>query len=152
MYNNQKGTKDPGSHLLSNIHLLRPSSTFMLPSFVLFLSMPLRFGTPSHSVSSRIRAVQHFGLKMAFKSWTAPYQQLLSQSHIHSLSHRRSKFKMILLFKVKEGLYFTRGVRNDAIIPYTFLKNPNNPNNLQKSTNNKENPSDNLQLIQKSKQ
>ena len=62
---------------------------------------------PSPTVSSQLEAVQHFGLKIAFKSWSIPYHHLLNLSHLTSLSHRRFKFKIVLLFKIKENLSFT---------------------------------------------
>uniref|UniRef100_A0A1X7T9M2 Reverse transcriptase domain-containing protein n=1 Tax=Amphimedon queenslandica TaxID=400682 RepID=A0A1X7T9M2_AMPQE len=88
----------------------------------------------SPSMSSRLEAVQHFGLKLALKSWTVPYQQLLLQSNIHSLSHRRFKFKMILLFKVKEGLYFTPSHPLLAKVPSNYHLRSNNKGNLSPIT------------------
>ena len=58
----------------------------------------------SVSLSSLVESVQYFALKMILKFWSAPYDILLSSLHLRSLEHRRQGSKILLFFKINNGL------------------------------------------------
>ena len=58
----------------------------------------------SVSLSSSEESVQYFALKMILKSWSAPYDILLSSLRWHSLEHRWQRSKILFFFKINNGL------------------------------------------------
>ena len=86
----------------------------------------------SQSLTSSIESVQHFALKLSFKSWNSSYQSLLDKSCLPSLAQRRKASKILNIFKFKSNLshsfasplksppsppYFSRNYNKDNFIP-----------------------------------
>ena len=106
------------------------SSTKTLLSLYTTLVRPiLEYGSPvwdpsSTSLSSSLEAVQHFALKLIFKSWSCSYSSLLSSLKIPTLEHRRKKSKLILFYKINNDLQHTTVPLCQHIIStYSSLRN-----------------------------
>ena len=86
----------------------------------------------STSLISSLEKVQHFTLKIASKSWSSSYESLLSKFHLPTLHLRRTKAKLIQIFKLHHNIshslnnppltlsYPNRCTRSSSISPQLF--------------------------------
>lgn len=92
-------------------HFYRSSPQTLLSLYVSLVRLVLEYASivwdpSSPSVSSSLKAVQHFALKMASKSWSSSYLSLLSYFNISSLNHRHARAQVIYIFNLKHGYSF----------------------------------------------
>ena len=92
-------------------HFYRSSPQTLLSLYVSLVRPVLEYASivwdpSSPSVSSSLKAVQHFALKMASKSWSSSYSSLLSYFNISSLNHHHARAKVIYIFNLMHGYSF----------------------------------------------
>ena len=86
---------------------------------------------PTAGLSSLLKSVQHFALKLISKSWSSSYSTLLSKLNVKSLSSRRHKIKLITIFKIHHNLLFYPDPPISSATPSPYNLRSCLSNNLQ---------------------
>ena len=85
------------------------SPNTILSLYTTIVCLVLEYGSiiwdpKSTSLISSLEKIQHFTLKLASKSWSSSYESLLSKFHLPTLHLRRTKAKLIQIFKLHHNI------------------------------------------------
>ena len=66
-----------------------------------------------------LEQTQKFALRMCFRDWSCPYQELLVRAEIPSLAERRTRAKLCHLYKIIHGLTDSNSVIKKKVFEFT---------------------------------